>query len=220
MFTLLIPRRIASSCLHGYVFSETPQTFHYLESRATVPLKQEFKSNVKVLSRKPAPQMVARTDPTTGMEKLTIEDDDDDEDDQRNKNIMTLEERQAKAAKEREEKQRKYEEVRERLFGAGSGTSTPGDTTPPRSQDGKGKGKARAKAESRPQSAASMSGKGKQLYDPSYTPQQDSAAFQRRDTRSPNTESAEQQQIIRQPKGPDGSGRGGRGFASRGGKVA
>jgi len=193
--------------------------------RNEVPLKSEFKPAVKVLSRKPAPKVVARKDPVSGLEQLTIEDDDDDDEDESKQKPMTMEERQLKAQKEREEKQRKYEEVRERLFGtseSSSGVTSPGTVTPPfsRPPGDRGRGKGRGRENNRPSSASVN--KTRQLYDPNYNAKPDSVYLQKRDAQGsgsrPSTPAAEEG-IVRSPRGPDGSGRGGFGFANRGGKA-
>lgn len=118
--------------------------FHYVESRSTVPLKQDFKPAVTVLSRRP--QIASRNNNNIdaageGISSLNLNGSSanlsDSDDESTNKPPeLTPEERQAKALKDREEKQRKYEEARERLFGnsssaPGSGTSSPGGTPPP-----------------------------------------------------------------------------------------
>jgi hypothetical protein len=139
----------------------------------------------------------------------------------------TIEEQKALAAKEREEKQRKYEERRQELFGAvkpGSGTSSPGET-PPGSRSAtpnRARGKGGRKTESRPlSSTSSLSLKPssiaptakKELYDPNFIskPEPINKRSQSRETVI---------EPIRSPRGPDGSGRGGFGFAPRGGKSA
>ncbi|KAL9104953.1 MAG: hypothetical protein Q9187_008842, partial [Circinaria calcarea] len=96
--------------------AETPKESYFFETRNEVPLKSEFKPAVKVLSRKPAPTVAVRTDPSNGLEKLTLDDEDDEDEEDLIKKPLTMEERQLKAQKEREEKQKKYEEVRQRLF--------------------------------------------------------------------------------------------------------
>lgn len=203
-------------------YRESPQTFHYLESRTSVPLKTEFKPAVTVLSRKP--QLATRQSNTNAAEN---QDADSDEDENK-KPELTAEERKAKAQREREEKQRKYEEVRERLFGSPateSGASTPGNTTPPKHGDKKGKGKGRAHsgADGRDQSygrpkrdSSAASNKSKQLYDPDNVSRPTSSGPQR-----PRQQQQQQpqQHPVRSPRGPDGSGRGGFGFANRGGKA-
>ena len=182
---------------------------------------------MKVLSRKPAPKVVTRTDPVSGLEQLTIEDDEEDDDEDTTKTTMTMEERQQKAQREREEKQRKYEEVRERLFGAGtsgttSGTRSPGQTTPPRagsSGESKSRGRSKGGRDARPSS--SVDSKTRQLYDPRYTVKPDSVYIQKREIQpsASGCSTPVEEQLIRNPRGPDGSGRGGFGFAARGRKV-
>ncbi len=166
-----------------------------------------------------------RNDPVSGVEQLTIEDDDEESEDDAKKKILSLEERKLKAQREREEKQRKYEEVRERLFGTpgstGSGTSSPGNVTPPRTGDSKNRMKNKGTRDGRPSSSSSNSKtQNRQLYDPSYTIKPDSVYIQRRESQHAGAEQATQkeEQPLRAPRGPDGSGRGGFGFAVRGGK--
>lgn len=201
---------------------EAPKNFHFLEARNDVPLKTEFKPAVKVLSRKPAPKLVARNDPVSGLEQLTVEDDEEESEGDVKKNMLSLEERKRKAQREREEKQRKYGEVRERLFGAsgtGSGTSSPGNVTPPKGGEPKSRTKNKGGRDSRPSSSAGS--KSRQLYDPSYTVKPDSVYIQKRETQLPNPDQSteKEEQPVRAPRGPNGSGRGGFGFAARGGKV-
>lgn len=68
----------------------------------------------------------------------------------------------------------------------------------------------------------------RQLYDPDYTGRPGSVSIQKRGAASSSSSRAESpngvsssssQQPIRLPKGPDGSGRGGFGFAARGGRF-
>ena len=203
--------------------SETPKSPYFVDSRNDVPLKSDFKPAVKVLSRKPAPKVVARTDPVSGLEQLTLEDDDEDDEDDAKKKTLTMEERQLKAQKDREEKQKKYKEVREKLFGTSEPASeagSPGNITPPisRGQD-RSRGKARTGRESRPSS--STGNKTRQLYDPNYTVKPDSIYVQKKEAQSSGSgrSTPAEELIIREPKGPDGSGRGGFGFANRGRKT-
>jgi hypothetical protein len=205
---------------------ETPEPFHFLAARDNVPLKAEFKPALKVLSRKPAPKVVSRQDPVTGLAQMTIEDDEDEDEDSK-KNQPTPEELRLKAQREREEKQRKYEEVRARLFGAtdtGSGNSPPGTITPPaqveEARNAKGKGRGRGGSRQEGRRPDSQSGT-RELFDPNYTPKPGSVTVQKRGTEtssSGRTTPRTEEQVIRAPKGPDGSGRGGFGFANRGGK--
>lgn len=219
--------------------AEAAQTFHYLETRSNVPLKQEFKPPITVLSRRP--QVAARQagvdSVTAGVSRLGLDgDEDDDSSEETNKPPeLTPEERQAKALRDLEEKQRKYEEVRERLFGSPSattsGASSPRSATPPRqhhSGDGRGKGKSRGggrdRREKRDSSAAS--GKSRQLYDPNYSAKPKSPYLQKGEKQQTAAESYDggqqspRQQPTRSPRGPDGSGRGGFGFGSRGGRQS
>ena len=61
----------------------------------------------------------------------------------------------------------------------------------------------------------------RELFDPNYTPKPGSVTLQKRgtETSSGHITPRADEQVIRAPKGPDGSGRGGFGFANRGGKV-
>ncbi|MCJ1356529.1 MAG: hypothetical protein MMC33_006524 [Icmadophila ericetorum] len=206
--------------------AEAPKNPYLFAPNDGVPLKSEFKPSVKVLSRKPAPKVAAGLDSSTGLGNLTLEDDDDDDEDNATKNTMTLEERKTKAQKEREEKQKKYEEVRQRLFGsseASTSGSRSGNTTPPTSRTpgesrNRGKNKGGRDTSSRPQSSGD--GKARQLYDPNYTEKPDSVYIQKKENQSlasaSGTATPVDESIIRLPKGPDGSGRGGFGFANRG----
>ena len=168
-----------------------------------MPLKEEFKPAVKVLSRKPT-KPIGTVD---GFGQLSIDDDDDD--DASEKNVMTPEERVKKAQKEREEKQRAYEERRRELFGHDEKTSSPVSKSTGSSRN---QSKANRVTESRPSSSASS--KNRQLlYDPNESAKPDNLRPQRRETVT------NEMQPMREPKVPDGSGRGGFGFAPRGGGV-
>ncbi|KAI9932966.1 hypothetical protein ASPWEDRAFT_219762 [Aspergillus wentii DTO 134E9] len=216
--------------------AESPETFHFLESRSEVPLKQEFKPTVTVLSRKP--QLATRQSSsigsaTAGVARLALSseagiDDSDDEEDKPPE--PTPEERQAIALKNREEKQRKYEEVRERLFGSPSattsGASSPRSSTPPKPHEGRGKGKGRGSGrdnrEKRDSSAASS--KSRQLYDPGHTAKPNPAYIQRKERQPtgqrPGSEPQSPRQPVRSPRAPDPSGRGGFRSGNRGAKAS
>lgn len=188
--------------------AEDPQDNFFLRSRDVVPLKEEFKPAVKVLSRKPAAKPA---DPALGIGGLAIEDDDDSDDDAK-KNAMTPQERQEKAQREREEKQKKYEEVRQKLFGteeSSVGNSRPASAIKkngsPRNQSRNQGGR-----DSRPSSSASN--KNRQLYDPNDTKPGTTSVLKKETKVVPD-----EIQPIRTPRNPDGSGRGGFGFVSRGG---
>lgn len=128
-----------------------------------------------------------------------------------------------------------------------SGTSSPGAVTPPRSDGnhmprgrGRGRGGYRNNDNRQPDNRQfndrsyndrqfegprrrNLSGSGRELYDPNFAPKPETTT-QRRPVELPSpirtaTPRGEQQQPpIRTPRGPDGSGRGGFGFARRGGK--
>ncbi|KAL6403398.1 hypothetical protein AUP68_12742 [Ilyonectria robusta] len=179
--------------------ADSPQTFHYVEANASVPLANAFKPQVKVLSRKP---MIAKRDPVTG--KLI-----DDEEEAKKEVQLSPEEIRAKQKRDREEKQRRYEEARAKIFGESnpsSGASSPGAVTPPRS-DGHFAPRGRGR------------GSGRELYDPNFTPKPESSTAPRRANDNSNPSKADQNPI-RAPRGPDGSGRGGFGFAQRGAKES
>ncbi|EYE92677.1 uncharacterized protein EURHEDRAFT_532678 [Aspergillus ruber CBS 135680] len=222
--------------------AEQPQTLHFLETQSNVPLKQEFKPTVTVLSRKPqASASRSAATPsiaTAGMARLALVADDkveeSDEEDEKNKAPEpTPEERQAIAMRSLEERQRKYEEVRERLFGSPSantsGTSTPRSATPPtRQNEGRGKGKSRGggrdnnkENHKEKRDSSSTSSKSRQLYDPGNAPRSSPNYVQRKDNQSPGERVGGQQQSPRQPyrhpRGPDVNGRGG--FKPRGAKT-
>lgn len=211
--------------------SEEPETFHYLAARPPVPLKTEFKPTLRVLARKPQPTVIRRIDPVTGLEKLTLDEGEEEVVEQ--KKQLSVEEQRAKSAKEREEKQKRYDEARARILGTGSagggsGSSTPGTVTPPTgTEGGRGKGRNRGGgvgiASPEIKRPESQSG-NKELYDPNYTPKPGATSLQSKrnggeQSRSGRSTPREDDQVIRAPKGPDGSGRG-FGFAQRGGKTS
>ncbi|KAL5337955.1 hypothetical protein BJX70DRAFT_220862 [Aspergillus crustosus] len=224
--------------------AESLQTFHFYEATSDVPLKQEFKPTVTVLSRNP---QIATRQSSSGVRGATarlgrLDLNGDDSDDERPPE-PTAEERQAMALRNREEKQRKYEEVRERLFGAPSaptsGASSPRSATPPRSE-GRGKGRSRGSGRENSNNSNTTSssnnnnragrdqpvtsGKSKQLYDPS-SPSRPTSSHAKRDRPQSGERSvidqpqSPLQQPIRSPRGPDSSGRGGFG-PRRGAKTS
>lgn len=199
---------------------ETPETFHFLAARDNVPLKTEFKPALKVLSRKPAPQVIQKVDPVTGLAKMALEDEDEDE---QKKAQPTPEELRLRAQREREEKQRRYDAARARILGTNSGSSTPGTVTPPAGQEdgrpnrGKGRGRDGNRQENRRPDSQPGS---KELFDPHYTPKP-AVTIQKRNgeaSRSGRSTPRDEDQVIRAPRGPDGSS-GGFGFPNRGGKT-
>ncbi|KAJ5190843.1 uncharacterized protein N7498_009828 [Penicillium cinerascens] len=213
--------------------AETPQTFHFVETRSeVVPLKQDIKPAVTLLSRRP--QIATRQSPAGGVDgvsaglvQLGLDGEEGDSDDESKPREPTPEERQAMALKNREEKQRKYEEARERLFGSPSattsGTSSPGSTTPPRqnsSADGRGKGKGRSGRDYQKRDSSAASNKSRHLYDPSTSARSNGPQLQRRERQGDSEKQPAPQQPTRNPRGPDGSGRGGFGFGNRGARTS
>lgn len=164
---------------------------------------------MKVLSRKPT----TKTAGAIGTGSGQPDDDDGEDENDTTKTPLTIEERQKKAQREREEKQKKYEEARQRLFGEGKvsltspATNTSSFTA---KQNGESRSQSRNKVtrDSRPSSSAGN--KGRQLYDPNYS------AKPEKETHNASSRSTSEQQPIRNPRGPDDSGRGGFGFAPRG----
>ncbi|KAI4118033.1 MAG: hypothetical protein LQ345_001833 [Seirophora villosa] len=199
--------------------AEAPNQSFFLSTRTEVPLKSEFKPAMKVLSRKPETASGA-----LGPGQLSLDNEDQDEDNDEGKaRPLTAEERQLKTQQEREEKQKKYEEARQRLFGVShASTSKPsGSTTPPRQKaNGEVRGSSRTRGTRDPRhlsSSGAAAGPARQLYDPSYSAKVDATFPKKRDE---TFDAFEQQQPIRAPRGPDGSGRGGFGFAPRGGNLS
>lgn len=194
---------------------------------------------MKVLSRKPAPKMIAKKDPITGIERMTLQDDDDD-DDESKKNQPTPEEIKLQQQREREEKQRRYDEARAKIFGEpspSSGQSTPRSVTPPQTnsegrQNYRGRGRGRGRGgrggfshqndnrqdNQSPRPPSHIPPGTRELFDPSYAPKP-GLNNQRRGGGDSSPQSGrvtprEEDQIIRAPRGPDASG-GGFGFAKR-----
>lgn len=203
--------------------AENPEPFHFVETkRADVPLASEFKPALQLLSRKPKAPAALNDN---------ADEDDDSETEARKAAEKALDERKLKATRERQDKQRKYAEARARLFGpedpstvaAGAGAeSTAPSARGASSQQANG---ARTQQPARRSGRASHSAASssadqspaRQLYNPvdSAHGNGNTGAPGRRvhvNPASPNIA----QLPIRLPKGPDGSGRGGIGFAPRG----
>lgn len=185
-----------------------------------MPLKQEFKPQVTLLSRKPP--TIAKKDVADGINNLSLEDDgDDSEEEARKKREADFSERQRKAKVEREEKQKKYAEARERIMGS----SVPGSPAvrsressqgrDNRKSRGRGGGLGSNKA-SRPTSADQSPSSGS----PAMGPVAGARVFDAEDMRrTPKPSTPSQDGPMRQPKGPDNGGGGGFGFAGRGGRA-
>ncbi|PKS06499.1 hypothetical protein jhhlp_007247 [Lomentospora prolificans] len=217
--------------------AESPEPLYFVEASSNVPLATAYKTQVKVLSRKP---VIAKRDPTTDMANLAIGNDGDGDDDdcKEEKEVkMTPEERMALEKSILEEKQRAYDEARRRIFG---------DEEPqeelkqlPRNEGGPSRGSGRGRGrrgrgrgfagagsgsnrdgDSRGGSPARPAQSGaRELYDPGYAPKP-GGGIQRPDSATQGKQALSRDgskiSAIREPKGPDGSGRGGFGFARRG----
>ncbi|KAG4441206.1 hypothetical protein IFR05_003324 [Cadophora sp. M221] len=197
--------------------AEEPEVPFFLAAREAQapPLKQEFKPALKVLSRKPAPSMIQRIDPATGLAKMSIEDDEEEE---VKKDQPTQEELRARAEKSRQEKQRKYDEARARIFVTGSGSSTPGTVTPPTEEGKTNRGKGRGRGNGRQDNSRPQSQSGsKELFDPNYTAKPGNLKRNGESRRSGTSTPRDEDQVIRAPRGPDSSGRG---FGNRGGRTS
>ncbi|KAK4507731.1 hypothetical protein PRZ48_001466 [Zasmidium cellare] len=190
--------------------AENPGRNLWLEAQGVAPMKQEFKPTL--LSRKP---------PTIA--KKGAEDDEDSEEERRKAQEASFEERQRKAKIEREEKQKRYAEARERIMGssnaspaANSRESSQGRDNNRRGRGNRMNGSRRSQpdtpAERSPVRAAQPRTGDNQLFDPDDMSRR--LAPKRETTQSPRED-----QPLRQPRGPDNSGRGGFGFANRGGKA-
>ena len=198
--------------------AEDPQDNFFLKSRDAVPLKSEFKPAMKVLSRKPEKKSAAGVE---GVGQLNIDDDDESEEENK-KPVLTAEERREKAQRELEEKQKKYEEVKQRLFGNDQSTNSPSTTAASGSKRNNSKNSSPSRnqswnkngRDSRPSS--SSSNKTGRLYDPNESSKAGVSSVLRKETKA----EPDELQPIRSPRGPDTSGRGGFGFAPRGGKPA
>ncbi|KIW06901.1 uncharacterized protein PV09_02571 [Verruconis gallopava] len=203
----------------------------FLLARNEPAYKTEFKPTLKVLSRKPPPNVAKRGDATSAMANLNLENEEDSEEENRKKAALEFEERKARAIREREEKQRRYQEVREKLFGTDDSKTRPssssGEVSSSRnSSRGKGRGQGRQQDKdsrangSNDQSPARPSSQRRQLYDPNSSEKPSSQYVQRRTNGESGRSTPNEERPSRAPRGPDGSGRGGFGFAPRGGKIS
>jgi hypothetical protein len=187
----------------------------FLEAKSNVPVPAPFKPSVTLLARKPPPQLLSRNGPAAGMAGLSLEDDEDSEEERRKKNEADFKERTVRAEKERAEKQRRYAEAREKIFGSSAASDESRGASPNKSTRAKGRG--RGGRDNQPRSSNEQSPArlpaARQLYDPSYSPKPGFAL--QKDANRPATPNG-QEKPIREPRGPQTSVRGGRGFAPRG----
>ncbi|SMQ46488.1 unnamed protein product [Zymoseptoria tritici ST99CH_1A5] len=185
--------------------AENPGRFHWLETQGVVPLKQEFAAPVTLLSRKP-PTVAKR------------EDDEDSEEEARKKREASMEERQKKAELERKEKQKRYAEARERIMGTSSPAqaSNSRDSSQGRNNQrqrgGNKAGARRSQPDSPAEPSTSATSSSQQLFDPDDM-------GRRLMTKREASSTLREDMPVRQPRGPE-SGRGGFGFAGRGGSTA
>ncbi|SPN96812.1 uncharacterized protein DNG_00332 [Cephalotrichum gorgonifer] len=220
--------------------ADSPEPFHFLHTSNPVPLATNFKPQVKVLSRKPTPPR----DPVTGLADLSLRDGSDDEEEAVRKHKIEAAARMLESKRLQEEKQKAYEEARRRIFGEEKEDSGRGQAQAQRGSgrgrgnrgNGNGRGRGRGgagrgndgRSSDASRSAASSRsatplGRGptKELFDPNYSPKPssilpkgDGSQGRRNPTKDDNTQAAP----VREPRGPDGSGRGGFGFARGRGK--
>lgn len=163
--------------------------------------------------------MIQRFDPVTGLAKMTLEDEGDEE--EQKKDQPTPEELRLRAQRDREEKQKRYDEARARILGTPSGNSSPGTTSPPTEENKSGRNRGRGRGNGRQENIRPGSqSSNKELFDPNYTPKP-GVSIQKRNgegSRSGRSTPRDEDQVIRVPRGPDGSGKG---FgANRGGKAS
>lgn len=202
---------------------DSPEPFHFLEVTSPAPAAtMNLKPQVKLLSRKPT---LAR-DPTTNMANLSLKDDEEDEEEAKRRHQVEAEARMREGERLLAEKQKAYEEARRRIFGeekedegknagrgSGRGRGNRGSRGSGRGRgnDGRGSDTSRSATSSRSAtpSGATREQRGSSSPKPSILQKPESApGSQRRgDGQTP---------AIREPRGPDGSGRGGFGFARRG----
>ena len=182
-------------------------------------MKQEFKPQVTLLSRKPGP-VIAKRDAADTTGQLTLDDENDSEEELQKKREAELEDRQRKAKLEREEKQRRYAEARERIMGS-SKSPVPAplakDTAQARDnrrQKGKADSSSRRSLPESPleQSPNPSTSVEKQLFDPNDMDR-------RLQPKRESNPTPPGDMPLRQPRGPDHSGRGGYGFGGRGGMA-
>ncbi|CAK4028168.1 Hypothetical predicted protein [Lecanosticta acicola] len=201
--------------------AENPGRSLWLEAQGVVPLQNEIKPQVKLLSRKPA--TIAKRDVTDAAARLNMEDEEDSGDEARRKREAELEARQRQAKLEREDKQRRYAEARERIMGSSNNPSPPQNSRDsPHGRDNRKQrgvpyrnGNRRSQPESPAEQSPStldQSNNGSQLFDPEdmgrrLPPKRDMTDSPRDDNHP-----------LRQPRGPSENGRGGFGFSGRDGR--
>jgi hypothetical protein len=201
--------------------TETPI---FIQARAPNPplVQAPIQPAFKVLARRPAPK--SANTPSIS-QPTAVDDEPDSEEEERIRAAADFADRQSRAAKEREEKQKKYAQVRERLFGPEGGNSPnnhsrsgsagrSGPNSRPESRSGTPRGNGRGRGTPRGGVVNVKAKENVKLFDPEYTAKPGSSFVQRREAGTASQSNEEKPE--RQPKGPDGSGRGGFGFQPRG----
>ncbi|KAK1832801.1 hypothetical protein QBC39DRAFT_403553 [Podospora conica] len=224
--------------------AEAPKEVNFLVATTTPPLATPFKPAVKLLSRKPAPKSVMKKDPVTGIEKLVLVDDEEEEAPKYQPTPDEIRQRQQRELEEKQRRYNEARaKIFGESSPSAAGQAASGTVTPPsgggegrhnyrgRGRGGRGGGgdhrsnntNARQEDQTRraPQPPTQQPAGTRELYDPNYTPKPAFNVQRRGGDASPQSGSRSgtpraEEQVIRQPRGPDASGRGGFGFA-RGG---
>ncbi|KAJ4271833.1 hypothetical protein NW762_000539 [Fusarium torreyae] len=228
--------------------ADAPQTFHYVEagSNSGVPLTTPFKPQVKVLSRKPVIAKRDATAGMSGL-SLDDDNEPKKEVPMSPEEIRAKQKRDREEKQRRYEEARAkiFGESNPSSGASSPGAVTPprADGYTGRGR-GRGRGGYRNNNDTRqyenrqfdtrggfdaPRRMQNMSGSGRELFDPNHTPKPEPTS-QRRQPEHPSPgrsftprdeqqqQQMQQQAPIRAPRGPDGSGRGGFGFAQRAGR--
>ncbi|KAJ4353390.1 uncharacterized protein N0V89_005119 [Didymosphaeria variabile] len=188
--------------------AENPEPMLFLDAQNKAPVQSTFKPAVTLLARKPkAP---------AGIAGLSL-DGDESEEERRKKSEAEFEERKARAQKERAEKERRYAEAREKLFGTPANSDESRGASPRRAGKGRGRGGRDSQPRSSNEQSPARPSASRQLFEPAYSPKPGSVFVQKKDasTSRPSTPN-NQEKPIREPRGPQATIRGGRGFAPRG----
>lgn len=206
------PRQSICLATDGPSARENPEPMLFLDAREKVPVQSTFKPAVTLLARKPKA-------PAAGMAGLSL-DDDDSEEERRKKSEADFEERKARAQKERAEKERRYAEAREKIFGTPANSDESRGASPRRAGKGRGRGGRDSQPRSSNEQSPARPSASRQLFEPAYSPKPGSVFVQKKEgsTSRPSTPNL-QEKPIREPRGPQATVRGGRGFAPRGNRT-
>ncbi|KAH0595663.1 hypothetical protein MHUMG1_06840 [Metarhizium humberi] len=226
----------------------TPQTFHYLEASNTVPLTSTFKPQVKVLSRKP--MIAKRDATTGMSQLSMDDDDGEKDPKQPQPTAEEIRAKQKRDLEEKQRRYDEARAKIFGESNPSSRGSSPGTVTPPRGESrhsGRGRGRGGGGGQRNNGGTTNDGGRlpdmrrvnnqassGRELYDPNFSPKPDAMAQRRGGGESDGGsgrgttlrddqyqfQAPQPQPAIRMPRGPDGTGRGGFGFARRGGKES